>query len=108
MTEPRDADGKTAVTSRRRFLREGTLAGGAVLTGGIAGKAVAESAADAGNLPPDIPEWMKAPGDPTGGQLYGAPSSYEKAVVKNISKTLQQYISASSRTPTTMPTPNVG
>ena len=33
MTEPRDADGKIAVTSRRRFLREGALVGGAVLTG---------------------------------------------------------------------------
>jgi sulfane dehydrogenase subunit SoxC len=42
---------------------------------------------------------MKAPGESTGGQLYGAPSPFEKGVVKNISKTLKQYISASSRTP---------
>jgi sulfane dehydrogenase subunit SoxC len=42
---------------------------------------------------------MKAPGDPTGGQPYGTPSPFEKGVVRNISKTLKQYISASSRTP---------
>ena len=42
---------------------------------------------------------MKAPGAPTGDQPYGAPSLYEKGVVKNISKTLPQYLSASSRTP---------
>ena len=51
------------------------------------------------NLPPNVPEWMKAPGAPTGDQPYGAPSPYEKGVVKNVSKTLPQYLSASSRTP---------
>ena len=88
-------------TSRRRFLQaSAALAGGSAIGGSNAGGALAQSAGgDAGNLPPNVPEWMKAPGDPTGGQLYGAPSSYEKAIVKNISKTLPQYISASSRTP---------
>ncbi|MDH2384833.1 sulfite dehydrogenase [Bradyrhizobium sp. CER78] len=51
------------------------------------------------NLPPNVPEWMKAPGDPMGSQPYGTPSVHEKGVVKNISKTLPQYISASGRTP---------
>src|SRR3954452_7777244 len=88
-------------TSRRRFLRaSAALAGGSAIGGLNAGGAVAQSAgADTANLPPNVPEWMKAPGDPTGGQLYGAPSPHEKTIVKNISKTLPQYISASSRTP---------
>ena len=44
-------------------------------------------------------EWMKTPGDPMGAQPYGAPSPFEKNVIKNISKTLPQYLSASGRTP---------
>jgi sulfane dehydrogenase subunit SoxC len=88
----RSDDGPVTAT-RRRFLTAGTAAlGGAVLG---AGAAVAET----GNLPPNVPEWMKAPGEPTGGQLYGAPSPFEKGVVRNISKTLKQYVSASSRSP---------
>ena len=42
---------------------------------------------------------MKVPGDPMGSQLYGTPSPFEKNVVKNISKNLPQYLSASGRTP---------
>lgn len=38
------------------------------------------------------------PGDPMGSQPC-TPSVYEKGVVKNISKTLPQYLSASGRTP---------
>jgi len=100
MTEPTDLDDDLAldpaVTSRRRFLRGGgALVGGAALAGGLAGQA----AADASNLPPNIPEWMKAPGDPMGSQPYGTPSPFEKGVVKNISKNLKQYISASGRAP---------
>jgi sulfane dehydrogenase subunit SoxC len=105
MAEPTDPDDNPAAdmaldhaaTSRRGFLREGgALIGGAVLAGGLKGEA---SAADAGNLPPNIPEWMKAPGDPMGSQLYGSPSPFEKGVVKNIPKNLKQYISASGRSP---------
>ena len=85
-----------AATSRRRFLRGGgALMGGAVLTGGLAGNA----AADTNNLPPNTPEWMKTPGDPMGSQPYGTPSPFEKGVVKNISKNLKQYLSASGRAP---------
>ena len=68
MTEPTDVDNELAVTSRRDFLREsGALMGGAVL-GGLAGsEALAATAPDdAGNLPPNIPEWMKTPGAPMG------------------------------------------
>jgi sulfane dehydrogenase subunit SoxC len=42
---------------------------------------------------------MKVPGAPMGAQLYGTPSPFEKDVVKNISKNLPQYLSASGRTP---------
>nr|WP_244486007.1 sulfite dehydrogenase [Bradyrhizobium viridifuturi] len=66
----------------------------------MAGVAGSPALAEQGkNLPPNVPEWMKAPGDPMGSQPYGTPSAYEKGVVKNISKALPQYISASGRTP---------
>jgi sulfane dehydrogenase subunit SoxC len=98
MTEQTKLDDDVAVASRRHFLRgSSALMGGAVLSG-LAGEAVAETPA-AGNVPPNIPEWMKAPGDAMGSQLYGAPSPFEKNVVKNIAKNLPQYFSASGRTP---------
>lgn len=94
MSSTFDADDKSAGATRRHFLRgSAAAAGGAVLGAG------ASAAAETGNLPPNIPEWMKAPGEPMGSQPYGAPSPFEKGVVKNVSKTLKQYISASSRTP---------
>ncbi|MEO6781194.1 MAG: molybdopterin-dependent oxidoreductase, partial [Bradyrhizobium sp.] len=97
MTEPAAPD-NDLVTSRRRFLQEGgALMGGAVVAGLAGSEALA--AAEGDNLPPNIPEWMKAPGDPMGSQPYGMPSPFEKGVVKNISKKLPQYISASGRTP---------
>lgn len=87
-------DDNPVTTTRRRLLAAGSAAiGGAVLAAG------ASAAAETDNLPPNIPEWMKAPGEPMGSQPYGAPSPFEKGVVKNISKTLKQYISASGRTP---------
>ncbi|MBB4368182.1 sulfane dehydrogenase subunit SoxC [Bradyrhizobium sp. cir1] len=93
MSRTTDPD-NDSVTTRRRFLTAGTaVAGGAVLGAG------ASVAAEADNLPPNVPEWMKVPGEPTGGQPYGTPSPFEKGVVRNISKSLKQYISASSRTP---------
>lgn len=42
---------------------------------------------------------MKEPGAPTGGKLYGVPSSFEGNVIRNISSKLPQYTSASSRSP---------
>lgn len=79
----------------RRSVLHSVVAGG-LAAGGVATTARAE---DAGNIPPNIPEWMKAPGDPVGGQLYGTPSPFEKNVIRNVPKNLQQYTSASSRTP---------
>ncbi|WP_369722398.1 sulfite dehydrogenase [Bradyrhizobium sp. LLZ17] len=93
MSSTIDPDEKSSRITRRRFLQSGTVAaGGAVLGAGTA-------AAETNNLPPNIPEWMKTPGEPMGSQPYGTPSPFEKGVVKNISKTLKQYISASGRTP---------
>ena len=90
-------DKRVREASRRRFLQAGAaLAGGSAAAGLGASRALAESG---NNLPPNVPEWMKAPGDPMGSQPYGTPSVHEKGVVKNISKTLPQYISASGRTP---------
>ena len=97
MRKSSDRKNDVPVNSRRQFLRGSAAIGGAALTGGIAGTAGA--AADANNLPPNVPEWMKAPGDPMGSQLYGTPSPFEKNVVKNIPKDLPQYISAAGRTP---------
>ncbi|MCK1710753.1 MULTISPECIES: sulfite dehydrogenase [unclassified Bradyrhizobium] len=94
MSSTINPDDDPVTTTRRRFLKGGTVAvGGAVLGAG------ASAAAETDNLPPNTPEWMKMPGEPMGSQPYGAPSPFEKGVVKNISKTLKQYISASGRTP---------
>lgn len=97
--KPAPTTGDTAIDpvhSRRRFLH-GAVAGG-LAAGALSGTALAEDAA-ANNIPPNIPEWMKSPGDAMGSQLYGAPSPFEKNLVKNIPKNLPQYISASGRTP---------
>ncbi len=96
MTEPTAPD-DNLVPSRRGFLRQGGAWMGGAVAAGVANSASAATEGD--NLPPHIPEWMKAPGDPMGSQPYGTPSPYEKDVVKNISKKLPQYISASGRTP---------
>ncbi|GLS45214.1 sulfite dehydrogenase [Methylobacterium brachythecii] len=91
-----EADGETVSPSRRRFLSRGTALVGGAMAGGLA----AETAlAEDPNGPPNVPEWMKAPGADTGAQPYGAPSPFEKHVVKNIPKSLKQYTSASVRTP---------
>src|SRR3984893_2392794 len=100
MTKPTDIDKDIAPTSRRRFLRDGgALLGGAVIAGGLAANDPLGASESADNLPPNVPEWMKTPGDPVGSQLYGAPSLFEKGVIKNIPKNLSQYLSASGRTP---------
>ena len=96
MTEPGDVEDDAGATLRRRFLREGSaLMGGAVLAGGLAGREAVAATVNRNNLPPNVPEWMKAPGDPMGSQLYGTPSPFENSVVKNIPKNLPQYLSAS-------------
>ncbi|MEN3289838.1 MAG: sulfane dehydrogenase subunit SoxC [Bradyrhizobium sp.] len=99
MTGPDDPQDSPATTSRRRLLRNSAVAGGALVVAGLVGREVAAAPEGGENLPPNVPEWMKTPGEPMGSQPYGAPSPFEKNVVKNISKDLPQYLSASGRTP---------
>jgi sulfane dehydrogenase subunit SoxC len=99
MTRPSDVHDTVATTSRRRLLRNGAVAGGALVVAGLTGAEPGAASESAENLPPNVPEWMKAPGEPMGSQPYGTPSPFEKNVVKNISKDLPQYLSASGRTP---------
>ena len=97
MARSKNSHNDSLAPSRRRFLQQGAVIGGAAIASGLVGSA---AKADPGsNLPPNVPEWMKVPGDPMGKQPYGAPSPFEKDVVKNISKDLPQYLSASGRTP---------
>jgi sulfane dehydrogenase subunit SoxC len=100
-TSPDRTESAERAVSRRQMLGQGGVAlGGAVMSAAAGGQASAQAAASPSeNLPPNIPEWMKAPGDPMGNEPYGSPSPFEKNVVKNISKNLPQYISASGRTP---------
>ncbi len=86
-------------SSRRKFLRDGGTVVGGALAAGLTGETAARAATATDNLPPNIPEWMKAPGDPVGSQLYGTPSVFEKGVTRNVPKNAPQYISASSRSP---------
>jgi sulfane dehydrogenase subunit SoxC len=100
MTEPTDIEKNIASTSRRRFLRVGgALVGGAVIAGGLGGSEALGAGESADNLPPNVPEWMKTPGDLMGSQPYGTPSPFERGIIKNISKNLPQYLSVSGRTP---------
>jgi sulfane dehydrogenase subunit SoxC len=65
MTEPTDIEEAIAVTSRRRFLRDGgALAGGAVIAGGLAGREALGASEGPDNLPRNVPEWMKTPAIP--------------------------------------------
>jgi sulfane dehydrogenase subunit SoxC len=98
---PHQQDQSEPMASRRHFLRKGGLAVGGIAAGALTSGAAsaAGDAAGSQNLPPNVPEWMKTPGDPVGGQLYGTPSTFEKNVIRNVPKNAPQYISASSRTP---------
>jgi sulfane dehydrogenase subunit SoxC len=100
MVKPTNIDKDIALTSRRRFLRDGgALLGGTVVANALAGREALAASEGSDNLPPNVPEWMKTPGDPMGSQPYGTPSRFEKGVIKNIPKNLPQYLSASGRTP---------
>jgi sulfane dehydrogenase subunit SoxC len=74
MSEPTDRD-----PSRRRFL-----AGAAgFAAAGASPKALAgDPQGDPKNLPPNVPDWTHALGDGVGVHGYGAPSKYEKNVIR--------------------------
>jgi sulfane dehydrogenase subunit SoxC len=99
MTRPSDPHGAVVTTTRRRLLHNSAVGGGALVVAGLTGREAGAASGGTENLPPNIPEWMKTPGEPMGSQPYGTPSRFEKNVVKNISKDLPQYLSASGRTP---------
>src|SRR5262245_29859070 len=67
MPDPTKKQNGDVTTSRRHLPRASAAVGGAALAGGISRSA---TAADADNLPPNVPEWMKMPGDPMGSQPY--------------------------------------
>ncbi|MCP3460990.1 sulfite dehydrogenase [Bradyrhizobium sp. CCGUVB23] len=95
----KDSNEHMLVASRRQFLREGgTLVGGAAVSAVVGGDALADPL-NGENLPPNVPEWMKSPGDPVGSQLYGTPSPFEKGVTRNIPKSGDPVFWTSSRTP---------
>jgi len=57
------------------------------------------TAGNATTSPPAVPEWMKVPGAPVGGKVYGVPSKFESQVIRNVPKNQTQYISSASRSP---------
>src|SRR2546430_17375198 len=100
MTEPTESGEDLTATSRRRFLREGgAVLGGAVVPGGLGGSKLSAATEDSENLPPNVPAWVKTPGDPMGTQLYGTPSPLEKGVGKNMARNLPEILLASGRSP---------
>lgn len=67
-------------TDRRKFLRNSLgAATGLVTAGALAGSA---TAGNPENLPPNVPEWSKVLGPGVDAAPYGAPSGYEKSVVR--------------------------
>jgi len=70
----------TSGDGRRRFLARAGLVGGAALAGGMS--PVRALAKGEENLPPNVPEWTRSLGPGVTASPYGAPSPFEKAVVR--------------------------
>lgn len=89
-------------TSRRRFLTNGAAA---VALGAPAAAlaqqsgATASTASSAANLPPHVPEWTRALGEPAVAIPYGKPSKFEDAAVRKLSPGLTEPMSAYSVSP---------
>jgi sulfane dehydrogenase subunit SoxC len=78
---------------RRRVLKgAAALAAGA----GAAGRAAAQAG---DNLPPNVPEWMKTQGAPILTPPYGAPSPFEKDVIRRQRTKVPTQTAATSLTP---------
>ena len=87
--------------NRREFLARSGLIAGGVAAAGITGTAVAQSAApaaDAANLPPNIPAWTRSLGGPTA-VPYGKPSDFESDVIRHMYPGLKEPMSAYSTSP---------
>ncbi len=70
-----------ASTERRKFLVKTAALSGAAVAGGAASPAAAQSE----NLPPRVPKWMQAPGEPVLWRKYGLPSEFEQDVIRRFS-----------------------
>jgi sulfane dehydrogenase subunit SoxC len=69
---------------------------GAVATGAVPAAAVAQAG---GNLPPNVPEWMRVQGRPTLSPPYGVPAPQEAHVIRRPRERAPTDTAASSRTP---------
>ena len=65
---------------RRRFLARAGVVGGVALAGGL--PSLGALAKGEENLPPNVPEWMRSLGPGVTASPYGAPSPFEKGVVR--------------------------
>jgi sulfane dehydrogenase subunit SoxC len=95
--------------SRRQFLAKGSAVATSVATLGLAERAfsqgtpapapTADGASTASqNLPPNVPAWEKSLGAPTA-KPYGAPSEFEKDVIRHLYPGLTDTMSAYSTSP---------
>jgi sulfane dehydrogenase subunit SoxC len=69
-------------SSRRTFLARTGLAGAGFAAGALSPAAARAQDPKTANLPPNVPQWMKEPGEPVNWRAYGLPSEFEKHVVK--------------------------
>ncbi|TAM60903.1 sulfite dehydrogenase [bacterium] len=68
--------------NRRHFLQSAAAVTGGALLAGIAGSKEAQAAVQSGNLPPDVPSWMKKLGTGVEAAPYGEPVKYERDVIR--------------------------
>lgn len=73
-------DDDARALDRRAFLRGAAAAGGAIA--GASGALPAIAAGNPENQPPNVPEWTKSLGASVIDRPYGAPSPFEKEVVR--------------------------
>lgn len=92
----------TSAPDRRRFLAKGGALAGALATFGLSERSHAQAApaaaAEASNLPPNVPAWSKQLGAPTASP-YGMPSKFETEAVRHMYPGLVEPMSAYSTTP---------
>lgn len=69
------------MASRREFLKRTGRTGAGLVAATIA-PGVLQAQEKTDNLPPNVPAWMKAQGEPLNWQPYGLPSEFEKHVLK--------------------------
>ncbi len=70
------------MTSRREFLKRTARTGMGVAAGALAPAAPHAQEGRTGNLPPNVPSWMKEQGAAVNARPYGLPSEFEKQVVR--------------------------